>query len=200
MPSLVDRRLGLAACVFVLIVAACTSTPPPTAPPPSPAAARSPSPAAQTTPTAQTAPQPVGGGAAQPRAAATSQPIGGSAAIIVPTPNFATNPTNVPAAFAPAVSLATVGPGQVPAVTGTLSRIPTAIPVQGQSQTSAIATATAVAGGGGVGQIVTGLAAAADRLQQAAAGGAQAVPVVQTATPVVRFVPPTQPAITFPGR
>jgi hypothetical protein len=157
---------------------------------PKPAASPSPAPAAQASPTA-IPPRPiVGGGAAQPRPGVTVQPVGGNAIVIVPTPNFATDPTRVPAALAPAVSLATPPAANIAQVTGTLSRIPTAIPSSGGggaggaggagSGTAAGAAVVVVAGGGG-------------------GGGAQTIPVVLTATPPVRILPQPQPAIVFPG-
>src|SRR4051812_46481534 len=156
-------------------------------PPATPAASPSPAPAAQATPTALPPRAPVvGGGAAQPAAKPTFQAPGGNAIVVVPTPNFASNPTNVPAQLAPAVSLTTPQTNNIPQVTGTLSRIPTAIAGGG-------------GGGGGAG------AAAAAGVAAAAAGGGggggqiQTISAVVTATPLVRINPQPQPAIVFPG-
>jgi len=191
-----DRRLVIATILFLGLILGCTTpTPPPPAAKEGPAAkpAASPSPVAQASPTALPPRLPVvGGGAAQPAARATSQSIGGSAIIVVPTPNFASNPTAVPAQLAPAVSLATPQAANVPQVTGTLSRIPTAIPGPG-------------GGGGGAGGGGGGAAAAAGAAAVTGGGGGgggaqiQTIPVVVTATPPVRINPQPQPAIVFPG-
>jgi hypothetical protein len=154
-------------------------------------ASPSPSPAALVSPTPQAARPVVGGGAAQPRAAATSQPIGGSAAIIVPTPNFASQPTAVPAQLAPAVQLsAGQAAANVPGVTGTLTRLPTAI--------AGPPSAGGAGSGGGTGAAAGAAAAAATG--GGGGGGAQTVPAVLTATPLVRIAPQPQPTLAWPPR
>lgn len=177
-----SRRLLITAFASALVLAACTSAPATPTPAakeqaaPKPAA--SPSPLAVTSPAPAAKPQaPVGGGAAQPRAAATFAPIGGSAAIIVPTPNFASQATAVPAALAPTVAIATVQPANVVQVTGTLSRIPTAIPAPAGSNL-ANAVATANAGGANI--------------------SAQTISAFLTSTPLVRIQAQPQPTIAFP--
>jgi hypothetical protein len=176
-----------ASLLIAALFVACTSAPTTPPPAPKPAASPSPSPLAQATPTAIPQRPVVGGGAAQPRAAATFQAPGGNAIVIVPTPNFAVAATSVPAPFAPAVAITTPQQANVPQVTGTLSRIPTAI-----------------AGGGGGGGGGGGAAAAAVVAGAAAAGGggggagAQTIPVVITATPLTRIAPQPQPTIAYP--
>jgi hypothetical protein len=165
-----------------------------------PAASPLPSPAAQATP-APAAPRPVvGGGAAQPRAHATFQAPGGNAIVVVPTPNFSTNPTSVPAALAPAVSLSTPQVSNIPQVTGTLSRIPTAITAGGGGGAGG---GTGGGGGGtGSGTAVVGAAAGSGGGSGGGGGGGggiQTIPVVITSTPLTRIVPQPQPAIVFPG-
>jgi translation initiation factor IF-2 len=196
-----DRRLIMATVLILGLMLGCTTpAPPPPAAKEGPAEkpAASPSPAAQASPTVLPPRAPVvGGGAAQPAVRATSQSIGGSAIIIVPTPNFSTNPTAVPAQLAPAVSLSTPQAANVPQVTGTLSRIPTAIPGPGGG-------GGAAGGGGGAGGAGGGGAAAAAAVVVGGGGGGggaqiQTIPVVVTATPPVRINPQPQPAIVFPG-
>ncbi|MCC7366836.1 MAG: hypothetical protein IT306_00345 [Chloroflexi bacterium] len=170
--------------VFAATLVACTTAPAtPTPAAKEPAAAKpaaSPSPLAASSPAPAAKPQaPVGGGAAQPRAAATFAPIGGSAALIVPTPNFASQATAVPAALAPTVAIGTVQPAGVVQVTGTLSRIPTAVPgPAGASAANAIATAQA--GGANVNLVTIG--------------------AILTSTPLVRIQQQPQPTIAFPPR
>jgi hypothetical protein len=191
--SALDRRLIVVVLVLLGMMLACTTPPPSPAtkdgPAAKPAAASpSPSPVAQVSPTAVPPRQPVvGGGAAQPIAKPTFQGIGGSAIVVVPTPNLAANPTPVRAPLAPGVALTTPQPANIPQVTGTLSRIPTAIPGAGGGgggAGAAVAAAAAVAAGGGGG------------------GGSQiqTIPAVLTATPPVRINPQPQPAVQFPGR
>jgi translation initiation factor IF-2 len=192
--------------VIVGLLAACTSAP--TTPASKegaaakPAASPAPSPVAQGTPTAIPPRPAVGGGAAQPRAAATFQAPGGNAIVVVPTPNFASNPTAVPAALAPAAAITTVQPVNVPQVQGTLSRVPTAIPGGGGGGGGGV-------GGGGVGGGVGGGAGANTTTGAAAAGaavaaggggggGAQTIPAPITATPLTRIAPQAQPAIVYP--
>jgi hypothetical protein len=176
----------------------------------------SPSPAAQATPTTAPPRPVVGGGAAQPRANATFQAPGGNAIVVVPTPNFSTNATSVPAALAPAVSLSTPQVSNIPQVTGTLSRIPTAITAGGGGGGGAGGGGAGGGGGasgGGSGGSGAGAAAGAAAAGGSGgggsgsggggggggAGGIQTIPVVITSTPLVRIVQQPQPAIVFPG-
>jgi hypothetical protein len=168
----------------------------------------SPSPVAQATPT-PAAPRPVvGGGAAQPRANATFQAPGGNAIVVVPTPNFASNATSVPAALAPAVSLSTPPANTIPQVTGTLSRIPTAITAGGGGGGAGGGGTggggTSGGGTGGSGSGAAGAAAASGGSGGSGGGGGgaagiQTIPVVITSTPLTRIAPQPQPAIVFPG-
>ncbi|MFN8635924.1 MAG: hypothetical protein U0893_18915 [Chloroflexota bacterium] len=185
-----ELRLILITALMAVVLLSCTAAP--TTPPPAPAAkdsaaakpSPSPSPLAQATPTTPLRPIVGGGGAAQPRATTATGGIGGSAILIVPTPNFAQNPTAAPAALPPTVAIATNQPAQVVNVTGTLSRIPTAIPAPPLSVAGA-AAGTAVAGAG-----VTG------------AGGGLGISVIQavlTATPLTRITPQPQATIFIPG-
>ncbi|MGE3270524.1 MAG: hypothetical protein AB7P40_17350 [Chloroflexota bacterium] len=191
MRSGTDSRMLISAVLALAVLVSCTSTSPPTpAPQASPIAkpASSPSPVAATSPT-PLAPRPIaGGGAAQPRAAATFQSIGGSGLVIVPTPNFAANPTKVPAPLAPAVALQTVQPAAVVQVSGTLSRIPTAIPSGGGG------------GGGGAGSGSSGSTSNNQTISTGAAVSQLTIGAVVTSTPLVRVNPQPQPTIAFPGR
>lgn len=190
MPVGPERRLIVSALAIVALLVACTSAPPPTPVAKDgaarPAASPSPSPAAQATPT-QIPPRPaVGGGAAQPRANPTFTAPGGNAIVVVPTPNFASNPTSVPSQLAPAVALTTPQAANIPQVTGTLSRIPTAATTGGGGgggggSTAAAAAAAAAAGGGGGGGL-----------------GIQTIPAPVTATPLTRINPQPQPTIGWP--
>lgn len=178
-----ERRLILSALLLAGTLIACTAAPTP--PPPGegaakPAASPSPSPAALATATAIPPRPAIGGGAAQPRANPTFQAPGGNAIIVVATPNFASNPTSVPAQLAPGVALTTPQAANVPQVTGTLSRIPTAITTGGGGgggANTAAAAAAAAAGGGGGGF------------------GIQTIPAPITATPLTRINPQPQPTI-----
>lgn len=183
-----EQRLLLIALLTFLTLASCTTAPAV----PTPAAQASPaakpagasSPAAVGSPAAvPSVPRPVvGGGAAQPRANPTFAGIGGSAAIIVPTPNFAVQATAVPAPFAQAVSLQTVQPANVVLPVGTLSRIPTAIPgPAGAVPGSAAGPATTGGGSGAAGALLT-------------------IGPPITSTPLVRIVLQPQPPISYPPR
>jgi len=184
---------------------ACTTAPTPPAAKDAGAAkpAGSPSPAAQATPTPLAQRPAVGGGAAQPRAAATFQAPGGNAIVVVPTPNFAVQATSVPAPLAPAAAVTTLQPQNVPQVTGTLSRIPTAIPgaggggAGGGGAGGGNAAAAAGAAGGGNAAAAAGAAAAVTG-GGGGGGGAQTIPVVITATPLTRIAPQPQPTIAYP--
>ena len=182
-----ERRLIVACLLLVGLVVACTSSPPPPAAEggaAKPAGSPSPSPVALATPTAIPARPAVSGGGAQPRANPTFTAPGGNAIIVVPTPNFANNPTSVPAALAPAAAITTLQPANIPQVTGTLSRIPTAIP----------------SGGGGGGGNAGAAAAAAVVAAGGGGTGIQTIPVVITATPLTRINPQPQPTIAYPPR
>lgn len=181
MPLRPDRRLVGVVLFGALALWACTApapTPSPAASPAAkPAASPSPSPiAAATSPTPRPAP-PVGGGGAQLRPAVTAQPVGGNAIIIVPTPNFASNPTSVPAQLAPAVQLQQVSSANIPQVSGTLTRLPTAVPGPPGVSNSSISAAAATGGGG---------------------GGIPVIAPVLTATAIPR--PFTQVNVQFPAR
>jgi hypothetical protein len=188
-----ERRLIVACILLVGLVVACTSSPPPPVTESGaakPAGSPSPAPVAQATPTAIPARPAVGGGAAQPRANPTFTAPGGNAIIIVPTPNFAVNATSVPAALAPAATITNLQPANIPQVTGTLSRIPTAIPSGGGGG----------GGGAGGGGAATGAAAAAAATGGGGGTGIQTIPVVITATPLTRINPQPQPTIAYPPR
>lgn len=185
-----ELRLILISALAVLLLLSCTAAP---TPPPAPAAkdgaaakpasSPPPSPAAQVTPT--TPPRPVvGGGAAQPKPTTAAQGIGGSAILIVPTPSFAQNPTVAPAPLAPTAAISTVQPAQVVNVSGTLSRIPTAVPGPPLSVAGAAAgtvvTGAGVQGGGG-------------------SLGVSVIQAVLTSTPLTRPAAQPQPTIFIPG-
>lgn len=180
-----EQRLLLIAVLTFLSLASCTSAPAV----PTPAAQASPAakPAGAASPAAAASPSVprpvVGGGAAQPRANPTFAGIGGSAAIIVPTPNFAVQATAVPAPFAQAVSLQTVQPANVVLPVGTLSRIPTAIPAPAGAVAGSAAGSSTTAGGG-----------------SGAAGALLTIGAPITSTPLVRIVLQPQPPISFPPR
>lgn len=179
-------RLLTVALASTLALVSCTSapdTPAPAAKAPSPAAkpAASLSPAAAASPAAPRPPV-VSGGAAQPRTNPTFAPIGGSAAIIVPTPNFSVAATAAPAPLAPAVALQTVQPANVVQVVGTLSRIPTAIPGAGGGPGGGGTSGSTTAAGGGSG----------------ASGALLTINVLPTSTPLTRPAPQPQPTLSVP--
>jgi hypothetical protein len=190
------RRLIVSALLVAGLLVACTSAPTPSPAPKDAGAAKpggspSPSPAAQVSATPIPSRPAISGGAAQPRANPTFQAPGGNAIVVVPTPNFASNATTVPAQLAPAAVITTVQPANIAQVTGTLSRIPTAITgggggggAGGGGGNAGAAAAAAAAGGGGGG------------------GGAniQTIPAPITSTPLTRINPQPQPTIAFPGR
>jgi hypothetical protein len=192
------RRLILGALLVAGLLVACTAAP---TPPPSakdsganPAGLPSPSPAAQVSATPIPPRPAVSGGAAQPRVNPTFQAPGGNAIVVVPTPNFSTNPTAVPAALAPGVSLTTPQAANIPQVTGTLSRIPTAITTGGGGGGGA-------GGGAGTGTTAAAAAGAAAAVTGGGGGtGIQTIPPPITSTPLIRINPQPQPTIAFPGR
>jgi hypothetical protein len=200
-----ERRLIVSALAIVALLVACTSAPPPTPATKDGAAkpAASPSPAAQATATAIPPRPAVGGGAAQPRANPTFTGPGGNAIVVVPTPNFASNPTTVPSQLAPGVVLTTPQAANIPQVSGTLSRIPTAVTAGGAGGGAfgggGLGSGTGVLGGGGTG---SGGATGAAAVGAAAAlggggggGGIQTIPPPITSTPLTRINPQPQPTI-----
>lgn len=195
-----SRRLVVAVMLIAGLILGCT-TPAPTPPASKDGASAkpgaSPSPLAQASPIVASPRPIVGGGAAQPAARATQGSIGGSAIIVVPTPNFASNPTPAPAPLAPVVSLSTPQAANLPQVTGTLSRIPTAIPSGGGGGGGAGGGGGGAPGGGGGGGAAA--APASTGGGGGGGGGIQTIPAVLTATPPVRIAPQPQPAIVFPG-
>jgi hypothetical protein len=110
------------------------------------------------------------------------------------------------------VTLQAVSPGQVPAVSGTLSRIPTAAAGgqnaggqnaagQNAGQGGAIATATAPAGGGVAANLSVlpgGSGGGAGGGGAGGGAGGQTIPAPATATPPVRAPTPVQPTLAVP--